>query len=132
MALFVLRTESRPEVRRWLDETRLRSQEKSLIKNPFKWKLKVIKTGKELLIVCGVEPVFFNFSIFGWVTALAVFFIWGIHWVVWLGVLVGMLSYFWTAEFYYHMTWLALRKKAKYRGSIKRVKLAELIEEVVL
>lgn len=132
MPLFVVKTENNPEVKQWFNETRLRSKEASLIKNPFKWKLKVIKTGKDLLIVCDVQPVIFNFSIFGWVTAFTVFFIWGLHWVVWLGVLVGMMTYFWTSEFYYHMTWLALRKKARYEGSIKRIKFSELIREVVL
>lgn len=132
MALFAVRTEDKPEVKQWFNETRHRSQDDSFIRNPFKWKLKAIKTGQDLLIVCDVEPVIPNFTIFGWVTSFAIAFIWGVGWYVWPGVCVGMLTYFWTADFYYQMTKVALRKKAKYRGSIKRVKLSELIKEVVL
>lgn len=132
MALFVLRTDDKPEVRQWFSDTLTRSKSNSIIKNPFKWKLKIIKRGRDLLLVCDVQPILFNFSIFGWITALAVFLVWGAHWVVWIGVFVGMLTYFWTSDFYYQMTKLALRKKAKYAGKIKRIELSELIQEVVL
>lgn len=132
MALFVVRTKDKAEVRQWFDETRERSKENNFIKNPFKWKLKMIKQGRDLLIVCDVQPLIFNFTIFGWVTAFVVFFLWGANWIVWSSVIVGMGTYFWTSAFFYQMTKLALRRKAKYSGPLKRVKLAELIKRVVL
>lgn len=128
MSVLAVRTEDKPEVRQWFNETRARSKTDRFIK----WKMKVIKSGKDLLLVFEFKPVIFNFTIFGWVMAFGVFFVWGLNWVVWAGVVIGMGTYFWTPEFCHHMTILALRKKAKYRGSIKRVKLSELIQEVVL
>lgn len=132
MALFVVRVEDRKCVRQWFSDTQERSKEDSVLRNPLKWRLNSIKQGKSLLLVCDVEPVFFNFSVFGWVSGVAVFLIWGYHWVLWPCVIIGMMTYFWTADFFFQMTKLALRKKAKYSGPVKRVKLAELIREVVL
>lgn len=132
MALFVIKTADRPEVNQWFADTLHRSKDDSLVKNPFKWKMKRIKTGRDLFLVMDAQPVIPNFSIFGWVTALAILLTWGFNVGVWIFLGIGLLGYFWTAEFFYHMTLLALRKKAKYQGKIKRIKLADLIREVVL
>ena len=132
MALFALRTRDSRKVREWFSDTQKRSEDKSLLRNPLKWKLKSIKKGQDLILVCDVVPVYFNFSIFGWITGFGVVVIWGYHWVLWPCILLGMLGYFWTWPFFYQMMKLALRMKARYTGPIKRVKLSELIKEVVL
>jgi len=132
MVLFVVRTKDKAEVRQWFDDTRKRSKDASIVKNPFRWKLKIIKQGRNLVMVCDVQPLIFNFTIFAWISAFAIFFIWGAHLMVLISVIIGMGTYFWTSDFYYQMTKLALRRKAKYSGPIKRVKLAELIRREIL
>lgn len=128
MAVLAVRTEAQPEVKSWCDQA-VKRGEKDLF---FKWKIKVIPKDQDLLIVMDAQPLIPHFYLVGWLLAFAVLLIWGMNIAVWIGVVIGMGGYFWTASFLHHMIWLALRKKAKYSGRLKRVKLSELVKEVVL
>lgn len=132
MPVYVVRTKDKPEVRKWFSDTERRSKEESLIKNPIKWDLKIIDKGKDVLMVCDAQPVIPHFWVFGWITALAILCIWGVNAGFWIFVSIGCLGYFWSGDFFYRMTVMALRKKAGYVGPIKRVKLDEFIRGVVL
>jgi hypothetical protein len=132
MALYVLKTEDSALVRTWFEETQKRSKEENVLRNPITWNLKLFRHGKSLMLLCSAKPLYFNFSVFGWITGLGVFIIWGPIWVIWPCVVVGMMGFFWTAEFYAAMTKLALRRKAKYTGRIERIKLGKFIEEVMM
>lgn len=132
MALFAVRLDDCPAVNKWYSETVERGKQDSLIKNPIKWRWKRFKKGRSVLLVCDASPAYFNFSIFGWITAVGILLIWGMNWAVWVFLAMGMLGYFWTSTFFYHMTWLALRKKMHYKGLLKRVRLRNVVQEVVL
>ena len=130
MGLLVLRTEDAPEVRQWC-ETAVKRGEKDLF---YKWKIKIFHSSKksELLIVIDAQPLIPPFYLAGWAVAFGVLMIWGVNIAVWIGVVIGMGGYFWTSSFLHHMTWIALRKKVKYSGLLKRVKLSDLVKEVIL
>lgn len=131
MVVFALKTEDVKEVRQWVKETVERSKETDLIKNPLKWKFQLVKSGGALIMVCDVQPLIFCYPIMGWLIAIIVASVWGFNQVFWISVSLGLTSFFWTAEFFYRMTRLALRKNAKYAGRIDRVKLSDVIKEVV-
>jgi hypothetical protein len=131
MAIFALRVEDRPEVRQWIDATWQRGKHLPVSMNPYVWRFRTIKKKENLLVVCEAKPLIFNFSVGGWIAGLGIVFIVGYHWILWPCVFVGMLGYFWTSDFFYQMSRLAL-KKVKYEGSIKRVKMDDVVREVVL
>lgn len=131
MALFIMQTKNRPAVHNWFMETVKRSKDSSAVKNPFTWKLKLERSDNDLLLVCDAQPIIFNFAIFGWFSAVGVLMVWGVNIAFWLLIMLGMMSYFWTADFYYRMSILALKKNG-YRGEIKRIKPSEYIRRRVL
>lgn len=132
MALFAVRVEDSPVVNKWYAETLERSQQDSLVQNPFKWRWKKFRHEKKLLLVCEASPVIPNFCPIFWLSAVGVLVVWGVNPVFWILIGLGLCWYFWTSAFYYHMTWVALRRKQKYRGVFKRVKLSDVVREVVL
>lgn len=131
MPVYVLRTLKVKSVVKWVDDTRRRSESGNLLKNPFKMQFRVYKNADHLLLLCKVNPIYPNFSVFGWLTGFAVLLIWGYHWILWPCLLVGMMGYFWSSPFYAFMTRVALRKKAKYSGPIKRLWMSHFVEEVM-
>lgn len=132
MVVFALRTDHCGAVEKWLRETKTRSKSENFLQNPFKMRFRRYRSENGLILVFDVRPLFPNVTFFGWIIAVAVLFIFGrVNWVVWGGVILGMLGYFWTADFFYQMSKIAI-KKAGYKGSkIKRIRLSSLVEEVM-
>lgn len=128
MILYAIKTDKDPAVDTWIKETKERSKENSMLKNPFMWKIKKVKKN---ITVFDVRVLFPNFSWMGWVTGVMVLFVWGAtKWLI-PCMIVGGLGIFWTGEFFFWMTKKGL-KKAGYSGPVKRLKLREVIQEVVL
>lgn len=132
MPVYALKTQKARSVQKWLKETKARSKEGNMLKNPFMMEFRSYSNKSDLILLCKVKPLYPNVSIMGWISAFAIVFVWGWHWVLWPCIILGMLGYFWTSEFYATMTRIALRRKAKYTGPIKRLRLAKFIEEVLL
>jgi len=131
MSLYCFKTENVLSVTDWVKATKERSKGDSIIKNPFKWRIKTIKRDGDLFVVVEANPVYFNFSWFGWITGGFVLLIFGMHWVIFPCIGVGLLGVFWTAEPIFMLTKKALRKHG-YSGPIKRLKFSEFIREMVL
>lgn len=135
MALFGLITEEDNKAKEFATETKERLENNNLIKNPFKSSIRqfIISENDKLkiLFVVYIEPVYFNFSVFGYLLAFGVFVIWGL--TPWLipGIALGLLGFFWGADFYYLMFRVGLRKKG-YKGHIKRIRYKGIIEKVLL
>ena len=131
MSLYAVKVDKTESVDAWIVATKERSKIKNLLKNPFNWKIRKRSCGGEWIVVFDVTILFPNFSIFGWMSALVIFFVWG--WTPWLlpGLVVGCTGFFWSPVFFYLMTRKALRK-AGYEGPIKRMWLKAVVKEVVL
>jgi len=129
--LYAFKTDHCREVDDWIKATKERAKDDSMIKNPFKWRIKQrTKKGKSILIV-EVTVLFPNLTIFGWITGAMVLMVWGAtKWIIPCLVL-GCLGIFWTSEFFFLMNKKALRK-AGYLGEIKRLKYGQVIREVIL
>jgi len=131
VVLYAFRTDKSEAIIRWLKQTRERCRDNNILKNPFNSRFKQLTRKDCLLLVFEVNPLYPNFSVFGWLTGLAIWIIWG--WTLWIipCLFIGCLSVFWSADFYFLMTKLGLRK-AGYKGPVKRLKLSQFIQEVVL
>jgi len=133
MSLYAFKTDNDLTVLDWVKATKKRGEEHNLLKNPFYWNIKslTVPGDKSLFVVVDAKPVYFNFSWFGWITGVAVLFVWGMHWIVIPCMILGCLGIFWTAEFLFLMNKKALRKHG-YTGFIKRLKHSETIRELIL
>lgn len=99
-----------------------------MLKSPFTGRFKQCCNG---LIVVEINPLYPNFSLFGWLSGIGVMFVWGVTaWLIpcWI---IGCTGIFWSSHFYYWMNKKGLRK-AGYSGSMDRVKLTNLIKEVIM
>lgn len=131
MSLYAFKTENHNAVIEWVSATKQRAKDTSLIKNPLNWRIKTIRREDFLYVIVEAKPVYFNFSWFGWVTAGGLLVILGLSaWIIPF-LVIGCLGIFWTAEPVFLLTKKALRKHG-YSGSIKRLKLGDMIREVVL
>lgn len=130
MVVYAVKTEHSGDIEYWLKETTKRSEDQSMLKNPFKMRFKKFKKKKGLILVFDVKPLYPNFTPFGFVIAFGVLCIFGPVFWVWPGLVLGMLGYFWSSEFFLFMTKLGIRR-AGYKGVFKRIRLRALIEEVM-
>jgi len=130
MAMYGILLDKDKAVAKWIAETTKRTQEENFLKNPFKTKIKFWLKKKQLLLLMDITPIYFNYTIFGWVMSAGTLLMFGLGWWVWPGIILGCLGFFWTSEFYFEMTKLGLRR-AGYKGKIKRMRLGEVIREVV-
>ena len=130
MAIYGMMLEKQDAVSKWIAETDKRSKEENFFKNPFKLRMKFWLRKKEVLLIMDIKPLYFNFSVFGWFMSAGALFMFGFGWWLWPGIILGCLGVFWTADFYFFMAKLGLRK-AGYKGKIKRLKLGDIIREVI-
>jgi len=130
MSLYSFKVQNDPLVRKWLAQTEKRSADENLLKNPYNWKFFVHEDKQALVVFILAEPVYFNYSIFGWFTALTIFAVAGFTFWVLPFVFLGCLGIFWTAEPLYLFTKKALRKIG-YKGEIKRLRLKKAVMEVL-
>ena len=131
MAMYGMMLEKQDAVSKWIAQTNERTKEESFLKNPFKTKMKFWLRKKEVLLLIDIQPLYFNFTIFGWLLAVGTLIAFGFGWWLIPGIVLGCLGVFWTADFYFLMAKLGLRK-AGYTGKVKRLKLSEIIREVIL
>jgi hypothetical protein len=130
MAMFGLRLGKEDAVMDWISSTSRKSKDDNFIKNPFKMNMKFWLKNEEVLLLMDIQPLYFNFTIFGWLASIGSLIILGFGWWIIPGIVFGCLGVFWTSEFYYWMAKLGLRK-AVYKGKVKSVSLVEVIREVV-
>lgn len=131
MAIYSFRTAKSEAVNKWLLETKERSKENNFLKNPFKLRFKKIVQKESWIIVVEMTPVFANISFIWWMMAFGIFFLWGLTPLILVPAIAGLSGIFWTSDFYFFMNKQAL-KKSGYKAKIQRLKLADLISEVVL
>ena len=131
MSLYAVKVDKDESVDIWIKATLIRSKVENFLKNPFKWRIKKVSRGGEWILVFDVSVLFPNFSVFGWISAIAILFVWG--WTRWAipGIAVGSTGFFWRPVFFYWMTRKALRNTG-YKGPIKRLWLKAIVKEVIL
>lgn len=130
MAVYGMVLDKQDSVMQWIADTSRRGKEEGLVKNPFKVRIKFWLRKKEVLLVMSMNSVYFNYTIFGWVAAVASYLLLGFGWWLFPWVVFGCLGVFWSPEFYYWTTRLGL-KKAGYTGKFRRLRLKDIIQEVV-
>lgn len=133
MALFALKTRSQNRldlevIEKFIDDTAVRLSSDNLYKNPFRGRVK--KFTKKEIYVFEVNPLVFNFSLFGWPLAVGVFLIWGFTPWILPGLLLGSAGVFWSRKFFYTFCVKGLRK-AGYKGPVVMLKDQEIIRKVV-
>lgn len=133
MALFGVHTKScnlldRDVVVKFVDDTAERLKSPNPYTNPFKGKVR--KFVKKEIFIFDVEPLFFNFSVFGWFMAVAAFVFTGVSkWMI-PGLLLGCFGVFWTPKFFYFICVKGLRK-AGYNGPVVMLKKRDIIDRVI-
>lgn len=134
MALFGVLVENTEKVRVFIEEVKENFKNTNYIKNPFTADIKkFIVTDRnntvKNLYVFSIIPIYFNFSIFGWLFCIGILFWRGLSFLLIPGVLVGSLGAFYSSHFYYLMFRYALKKKG-YKGSAKMVGPKEIVNEL--
>lgn len=130
MALYGVLLDKQSCVLEWLEQTVKRSEKTTHGTMFVSVKPKLFVRDKELLLLVSVVPCFPNYTFFGWLMAGGSWFILGWGWWVIPGLILGAFGVFWTAEVWYWLNRLAL-KKAGYVGKFRRAGLERVIEEVV-
>lgn len=131
MGIFGIITDNNMSATLFIEETRKRLANSNLIKNPFIGKIKTFELDNNLLLhIVSMKPIYFNFTIFGWIIAASIFFIWGLNWFILPGILLGCVGIFWSKYFY---RWLFIKglKRAGYNGVIKKIDNTQVIEQMV-
>lgn len=133
MALFAIKTQSqnrldRDVIEKFIDDTTARLKLDNVYKNPFRGRIK--KFTKKEIYVIEVNPLVFNFSLFGWPMAVGVFIVFGPTLWVLPGLLLGCAGVFWSRKFFYHFCVKGLRK-AGYNGPVVMLKDRDIIRKVV-
>ena len=130
MVLYAIRVSRSRDVDHWLNQTKIRSKEPSMLKNPFTMRFKRIKTKDGLILLFDVKPLYPNFTVFGWPLALVIYIILGLNFWVFPGMVLGLLGFFWTSHFYFWMSKIGI-KRTGYTGKFQRIKMYKLVEEVM-
>ena len=131
MATIGVIVESSEDVSRFVDKTAERMKGNNMVTNPFIGFIRKFPTNGGILVVQSITPVYFNFSLFGWVAAVASFFLLGWNWWVMIPLAcVGSLGIFWSGWFYGTMQKMGLRKEG-YGGSIEKLSKDEIIKMLI-
>lgn len=103
----------------------------NLVSNPFRGRVRRYPVEGGVLVVLVISPVYFNFSVFGWVVGAIFYFIRGWNWYV-MGAAAGLvcLGVFWSSWFYGVMLKAGL-KKWGYRGKIKKLSRDEIVDSLI-
>lgn len=125
--LFGVEVETDKMIDRFFKGMEQRSLEENMVKNPFIIYLKKFPAG---LWVLSIRPLYTNFSVFGWLCAFAVWFMWGFTAWLFIPIFIGLLGFFWSKYFYYLMLLKGLRK-AGYKGPVRLLNEHEIIERTI-
>lgn len=130
MAIFSITTEHSDEVSDFIHKAKKKMESDDFLKNPFIADIIKIQQGHDNpLYVFSMSPIYFNFSIFGWFIAFAIFMIWGLNTFLIYPIILGCLGFFWSSTFFYCMAVLGLRKNG-YKGKIKRLSCKQTLEKI--
>jgi H+/Cl- antiporter ClcA len=128
MAVFGFKVEPKNTIlEEFVEQTKIRMQDTNLVKNPFSANIRIV--GDKLVV--SMQPIYPNFSLFGWVYILGIYLVWGLTFWLIPGIILGLLGIFWNKWFYVIMLKIALRRK-KYKGKLKYVGNGIILKEVVL
>jgi len=131
MVLYAFRTNRELVVEAWVKRTNKSLSGTNMLTNPFNGRVKQLGTKEGLVVVVDIRPLYPNFSVFGWMTAVVLFVLFGLSWWLLPCVFIGCLGVFWSNHFYFWVTKKSLRR-VLYDGSIKRLSLSDLVREVVM
>lgn len=130
MVLFSIETDHSDEAKEFIHQTKNRMKSGNYLTNPFLGGVvEVTKEHENPIYIFNIKPLYFNFSIFGWVLFFGALVIGGWHnWLI-VPLCLGALSFFWSNTFYFLMAVVGLRF-AHYKGKIKRLTLKKTIEKI--
>jgi hypothetical protein len=110
--------------------------EPNMLLNPFTGGLHYEPYAKDnkprVRVLVLIKPIYPNFSIFGWMTAIVIYLLWGwsYGWIL-LPVGIGCLGFFYTDYFYMLMLWAGLKKNG-YKGKIRFLSYEEVASYFIL
>lgn len=129
MVVFGVLTERNDAVASYVSTTNAKLKEANMLLNPFEGDVRLVKQEKgDDLHIVNISPLYFNFTIFGWLFVLMIFFFnkWHWSWLMIPGIALGCLSIFWMKMFYIFIYKKGLRKTG-YKGNIKIISNEEVI-----
>jgi len=118
------------DVREYLDKTNENLQDANYIKNPFFGGIKYFIDGENLLTVIDINPIFYNFSLFGWLMLGGFYYAFGLSYWLIPCIVIGILGIFWTSYFFSFISVKGLRKSG-YTGTIIKLNSDELLKKIV-
>jgi len=132
MVVFGVVVDDCPAVRAYAALLNKRVADDNLVKNPFVGRVVGYNIGdKKRLLAVSIRPIYFNFSVFGWVVAAMYYMIWGWNPYAFVpAVMLGCMGFFWTASFYRLIMRIGLRRN-KYRGKVRAVGAGKALEMVL-
>ena len=130
MAIIGLELEENNIINDFIVTMQDRLKSNNLVKNPFNTKCYMSSKDGIKLFILSIDPVYFNYSIFGWIISFGAFVLKGFSWWLLPGIVLGSLGVFWSSHFYYYMLRFALKKKG-YTGSILRLNQEEIIKRLI-
>lgn len=131
MALFGFKTKTTQALCSWVCETNNRLQDNSITKNPFKGRIKLYTHKNEATVVCNLEPLWFNYTIFFWPMAIISYMVVKLAWPTILLSILGLFGAFWTTLFFYPISKLGLKKKG-HTEALKLIGHKTIIQEVLI
>jgi hypothetical protein len=131
MPVVKLRTDKTLEERAFFQKISDRMQGSDLVKNPFKGRLDMVSTDRDLITVINLDPIYPDLipKVGLFLAGVSAFFGW---WFIMIcGLCLGLTSVLWTDRFFFFLLKRA-RKKEGLKGSIKLLNNKEAWEEVFL
>lgn len=98
----------------------------NVVSNPFIAKV----INQDDMYAIYMKPIYFNFTIFGWLGLLIMFATMGWTWFLILPFIIGACHIFWSGTFYYYMLKISLMKRG-YKGKMRRLTKNQILEEFV-
>jgi hypothetical protein len=134
MTLFAIRTRSRNRldrdvVEKFIDDTAERLKNPNPYTNPLKGSIRKC-LAKETFVI-SMEPLYFNFTPYFWLTTAVGILFWGFTPWLLIPVSLGCLGVFWSKHFFY---WVCVRglRKAGYVGPVMILNNKQIIERLIL
>jgi hypothetical protein len=106
-------------------------QEDNVLTNPFRGGIKsFLQENNKVLAVLDIAPIYPNFSILGWLYTLIFFYFFGFSLLLIPGLIVILLSIFWSRYFFILFVYLGL-KKLGYKNKIKLISNEEALRRII-
>lgn len=132
MPVFAIKTDHREIVKCFIEDTNKRLDSKEITKNPFKGKIVRVKNYDCKLpdyYLVDLEPLYPPFYL-GGLFAVMINIVFYRAWLLWAGIIVFSLGFFWSKWFFFIMLRLGLRK-AGYPGPVNLVKDKDAIKTIM-